>query len=161
VNPQKNKTSSVSTKLNEVIDSVEKIMLGKMLESGEFELIDCPLKHFFTNGLYCRQITMKPGARITSKIHLTEHQFLISQGIAIVYDGDNVEVLTAGHHGITKAGTRRVLIIPDGSPEPCIWTTVHPNPNNENLQQIEDRIIEKHDNLLLNDNEKKFLKLNN
>ena len=46
---------------------------------------------------------------------------------------------------ITEPGTRRVLYIW----EDTIWATVHSNPDDENLEQIEDRIIEKHINPLL------------
>ena len=33
--------------------------------------------------------------------------------------------------------------------EECTWATSHPNPENEDVAQIEERIIEKHDNPLL------------
>ncbi len=147
--------SVIPKETNDFIDAIEEKMLNEMVESGEFEVVDFPVKHTFTNGLYAREITMKQGARITSKIHLTEHQFIISQGCAIVFDNGEEMLLEAPYHGVTKKGTRRVLMIPEDAEVPCVWTTFHPNPNNENLEQIAGRIIEKHDNPLLTEQTKK------
>lgn len=141
----------------DLIDAVESVMLNDMVQSGEFEVITFPVKHTFTPGIYAREITMKPGSRLTSKIHKTEHQFIISQGCAVVFqDGEQV-LLQAPYHGITKPGTRRVLLIPDDAEENCIWTTFHFNPDDEDVEQIEERIIEKHDNPLLDEKAKELL----
>lgn len=140
---------------NDLIDAIENRMLNEMVASGEFEIRPCPLKHTFTDGMYSRQITMEQGMRITSKIHRTEHQFVISQGCAIVYENGEEMLLEAPYIGVTKKGTRRVLMIPEDADEACIWTTFHANPNNETLEEIENRIIEKHDNPLLTSENKK------
>lgn len=142
----------------DLIDAVESVMLNEMVASGEFEVITFPVEHTFTPGLYSRQITMPPGSRLTSKIHKTEHQFIISQGCAIVYNDGEQTLLQAPYHGITKPGTRRLLLIPEDAEEACIWTTFHPNPDNETLEQIEERIIEKHDNPLLDEKARELLK---
>lgn len=142
--------SIIKPELNSLIDKIEDFMVNDMVASGEFEILEAPVKHTFTKGMYAREITMKPGMRITSKIHLTDHQFIISQGVAVVYDGESSQVLVAPYHGVTKAGTRRVLMIPDESPVDCIWTTFHPAVEGEStVEQIEERIIEKHTNRLL------------
>lgn len=134
--------------INDSIDRLEQVMLEN------FPFIDCPLVHRFTNGLYVREIHMPKGALITSKIHKTQHQFFVLQGSAIVWI-DGVETLVkAPYIGITEPNTRRVLYILEDS----IWATSHPNPDNENVEQIEDRIIEKHDNVYLDENIKIKLK---
>ena len=86
--------------------------------------VDCPLVHRFTPGLYTREIFMPAGTLIVSKIHKTEHQFIIVKGKVSVFiegEGDGVKTFTAPHVGITKAGTRRVLLIHDD----CAWLTAH------------------------------------
>ena len=109
--------------------------------------VECPLFHRFVNGMYIREIFMPKDALITSKIHLTEHPFTISKGkVAVCIDGDNWQEFEAPYTGITKAGTRRVLYVI----EDCVWTTYHLNPDNgQDLEAIEDRIIEKHVNELI------------
>lgn len=112
----------------------------------------CKLKHTFTPGLYSRRLTMPVDAIIVSKIHKTEHQFEVSKGIACVKINDNDwEIIEAPYQGITKPGTRRVLVIV----KECIWTTYHPTEvipegtSDEEIQkavdEVEGIIIEKHE----------------
>lgn len=103
--------------------------------------------HRFTPGLYIREIFMPSGSLLTSKIHRTEHPYVISMGRASVWtESDGMQRLSAPHTGITKPGTRRLLYIH----EDTIWTTFHVNvDNNQDLTAIETRIIEPHDNPLL------------
>ena len=83
---------------------------------------ECPLVHRFTPGLYIREIFMPAGTIVVSKIHKTEHPFIVSQGQVNVWiEGQGVERICAPHCGITRPGTRRVLYIR----EDCIWTTFH------------------------------------
>lgn len=134
---------------DEKIDELEAVMLEN------FPIIDCPLVHRFTEGLYVREIFMPAGSLITSKIHKTQHQYFILKGAVSVWIDDGEEIyLEAPYIGVTEPGTRRALYVW----EDCIWATSHPNPDNETLEQIEERIIEKHDNPLLPNEIKEKLK---
>ena len=91
-----------------------------MLENGY--PIDCPTTHKFTDGMYIREIFMPAGSLFTSKIHKTEHPYIVSYGkTAVSIDGKDWHEITAPYTGITYPGTRRVLYIL----EDCIWTTFH------------------------------------
>lgn len=106
-----------------MVQADEKIDLleAAMLETGNIE--DCPLIHSFTPGLYCRQILMRKGQIIVSRIHLTTHQFFILQGMVSVFsENDGEQLLEAPFSGITTPNTRRVLYIH----QDCIWCTAHP-----------------------------------
>lgn len=118
------------------IDELEASMLDN------FPVVECPVEHIFTNGTYVRKTFMPKGSLITSKIHKTQHTYFVMQGSAIVWIDGIEQKIEAPFVGITEPGTRRVLLIM----EDCLWCTSHPNPDNENLEQIEERIIEKHDN---------------
>lgn len=99
----------------------------KAIERVEMELEQMPqqpmpLNHIFTPKLYLRQVFMPKGTLVTTRIHLTEHPFIISAGIVSVWDDENGWVtLRAAHAGVTKPGTRRILFVH----EDCIWTTCH------------------------------------
>lgn len=96
--------------------------------------------HRFTPGLYIRELTMPKGALFTSKIHKTEHPFIVSKGRCKVYtESAGVEEIVAPYFGITKAATRRVLLIE----EETTWTTFHPTTLTD-LKAIEEAIIEPH-----------------
>jgi hypothetical protein len=106
--------------------------------------LDCPLVHRFTPGLYVREIFMPADSLITSKIHKTEHPFVVSKGRCLVWiDGIGWQLIEAPYTGITKPGTRRVLLIL----EDTVWTTFHPiaPEEHDNLAAIEARIIEPRD----------------
>jgi hypothetical protein len=103
------------------------------------ERIDAPLVHRFTPGLYVREIFMPKGAIIISKIHKTEHPYTVSKGWARVFDGKGIVDIRAPYTGITKPGTRRVLLIV----EDCIWTTYHPS-NETDLDKLEEQLIQPH-----------------
>jgi hypothetical protein len=84
--------------------------------------IHLPLEHRFTSGMYIRTIHMPAGTVVTSRTHLTNHPFVVQSGVVDVYDEQGKrERLFAGHLGITKAGTRRVLMVH----QDCIWSTFH------------------------------------
>jgi hypothetical protein len=127
-----------------------------MLEN--FEPVHCLTTHKFTDGMYIREIFMPAGSLITSKIHKTEHPYIVSYGkVAVSIDGDDWDEITAPYTGITKPGTRRVLYIL----EDCIWTTFHRvddmkskyndlnDDEKENIvKEIEEKILEPHINYL-------------
>jgi len=131
------------------VEKIDELELA-MLEQGHF--IELPVINTFTPGLYSREIFMPKGTLLTSKVHKTEHPYVILSGKAKVYKADgDFEELEAGFSGITQPNTRRVLYIE----EDCKWVTFHPLSNEEEsarvngaeeeeiLALIEDRIIEK------------------
>lgn len=106
--------------------------------------VELPVIHRFTPGLYAREIFMPAGTLLTSRVHNTEHPYVVISGVARVYiPGVGLQRLEAGHVGITKAGTRRLLFIE----EDCRWITFHPlvegESGEEHLAAIEARIIER------------------
>jgi len=123
--------------LHAAIDELEQVMLG----SGE--LLDMPLVHRFTPGMYIREIYNPAGALITTKVHKLEHPFVLMRGSISTFvpeDGGKVEHLRAPHVGITKAGTRRVILVH----EDAVFITFHPNPTNtRDLAELEDMLIER------------------
>lgn len=121
--------------LHEKIDRLEKAMLANL------PLVDFPVEHLFTNGLYVRTVFNPAGSLLTTKIHKTEHPFAILKGSVSVYvPGVGTEHLEAPHIGVTKPGTRRVIY----AHEDTVWVTFHPNPDDEtDLDKLEERLIER------------------
>jgi hypothetical protein len=127
-----------------------------MLENCE--PVHCLTTHRFTDGMYIREIFMPAGSLITSKIHKTEHPYIVSYGkVAVSIDSEDWNEITAPYTGITKPGTRRVLYII----EDCIWTTFHriddmkseyndlSDEGKESIvKEIEEKILEPHVNYL-------------
>lgn len=116
--------------------------------------IDAPVIHLFCHNMYVRTVNFPANTVITTRIHKTEHPFTLSKGRVRVMNenGEWVE-LTAPYNGITKKGTRRVVVVL----EDCTWTTYHPwrgaksefnkLPADEVkaiIDRIEKRVVEKH-----------------
>jgi hypothetical protein len=95
--------------------------LFELPEDEQIKPEDVPVVHYFTPGLYCREIYMPAGVTLTSKIHKTEHLFIISKGRCTVATEHGTMELEAPYTGITKPGTKRALVIH----EDTIWTTMH------------------------------------
>ena len=58
-----------------------------MLENCE--PVHCLTTHMFTDGMYIREIFMPAGSLITSKIHKTEHPYIVSYGkVAVSIDSE-------------------------------------------------------------------------
>ena len=77
--------------------------------------------HNFADGQYIRQIVMPKNLLVSTKIHTKNHPFFIMKGEASIYSDNGVERIKAPYHGITEAGTKRVLYIH----EECTFITVH------------------------------------
>ena len=122
--------------LTNKIDELEAFMVKN------FTIQECPVSHRFTEGLYVREIFMPKGMLITSKIHKTQHTYFVLKGKCIVWIDGVEHLIEAPYIGVTEPNTRRVLYILEDS----IWATSHANPDNETVEQIAERIIEKHDN---------------
>lgn len=120
-----------------LVDRFEQAIVGSGLP-----LVDFPLVHRFTPGMYIREIFMPAGSVLTSKIHKTEHPYVISKGVVTVWTAEQGAItLSAPHTGITKPGTRRVLFVH----EDTVWTTFHVGDETK-VEDVEDRIIERRTN---------------
>ena len=95
------------------------------------------LRHVFTPGLYARELSLPRGTIVVTKIHNTEHPFVVSKGVVRVFiEGVGWETITAPHLGVTKPLTRRVVLIV----EDCVWTTFHPT-NKTTPEEVESDVI--------------------
>lgn len=102
--------------------------LEQGMEAHPASFREIPTEHTFTPGLYQRHVFMKAGDLLVTRIHLTEHPFLVLVGRFLVWtEEDGVVEISAPFRGITKPGTRRVIYVIEGT----IFTTTHANPTNE------------------------------
>jgi quercetin dioxygenase-like cupin family protein len=98
----------------------------------------CPLSHSFGDGIYVREIFMPAGMVIVSKIHKKEHPFFVLKGRCIVTTDDGTVEIQAPYWGMTKAGTKRALLIL----EDTTWVTCHASKSRD-PKRIEREIIAK------------------
>ena len=98
------------------------LLAGLEAEMAQMRPCEYSLVHRFTPHLYSREWSAKAGTRCTTRVHRTEHQFIISKGKVRIWTEDkHWQLFEAPYHGITKPGTKRVLDIL----EDLIFTTFH------------------------------------
>ena len=114
---------------DEIIDQCE----DTINRLGEHEMKH---EHRFTPGMYIRQIFIPARTILTSRIHLTEHPFVISKGDISVWTKETGTMrFKAPYSGLTKPGTRRLLFAHDDT----IWTTFHATDETD-VKKIEETI---------------------
>lgn len=112
--------------------------LMSAVEDGVFQEPEMPLRHFFTDGAYARELTMPAGSVVVGKIHKHAHLNFITKGKVAVVTEFGKEVFTAPYTFISEPGTKRVVYIL----EDTVWTTVHVTKETD-LEKIEDYVIAK------------------
>ena len=96
-----------------------------------------PLTHYFAPGLYARRILNPKGSRIITKVHKTEHLHVLLRGkLAIFIEGEGWKTFTAPHVGVTKPGTRRIIVALEDSE----FMTFHPTTKTD-IEDIERDVI--------------------
>jgi hypothetical protein len=101
-----------------------------------------PVTHHFVPGMYCRELFMPAGSVVTSYIHRFEHPYVVSQGECYVFNDEcKWDHIAAPHFGVTKAGTRRFLVMVRDT----IWTTFHITPTTD-VEAVEREIFIRPDN---------------
>lgn len=92
------------------------------IETARVPQVDCHTIHRFAGGVYIRETSAPAGTLVTTKIHLTEHPFMILKGDVTVWTEDGGAIrLKAPFCGVTQPGTRRVAYVH----EDTVWVTFH------------------------------------
>jgi hypothetical protein len=119
-------------KLEEKFKGMTSAVVGRESE------IRHPLFNTFAEGCYIREVHSPAGEFIISKIHKYSHPWFLLQGELSILGESGVVRITAPCHGITSAGSKRVLY----SHSEIVFVTVHVTKETD-LDKIEEEIIAK------------------
>jgi len=93
------------------------------------------LKHYFTDGLYLRQMEISEGGSIISLIHKRDHVWFLLTGAVTIVTKGVAEHYVAPYMGFSKSGTQRAIYANDLS----IFQNVFQNPLGlTDLDELED-----------------------
>lgn len=93
-------------------------LVGEVGENGE----DYPyIDHYFSEGLYAREMFMPAGTLIVGKIHLKDHMCMVTSGVVDIVSKHGRGRYKAPHVFCTTKNTQRVLL----SVEDSTITTIH------------------------------------
>jgi len=129
--------TDVQLSYDEMLDRVE----AQMHEIGcsEFETTG-----FFCGGIYVRTVYVPKGSYLTSKVHKTEHPFVLSEGTLTMFTQDGEHIITSPHIDITLAGTRRFA----RADTDVLFTTFH-RTDKTTEAEVEEEVVEIRENTLL------------
>lgn len=118
----------------------EQIMIAQERMPLKGDALDkaCPLKHSFGDGVYVREIFNPKGMLLITKIHKIAHPFFLLKGDMSILTEEGVKRIKAPYHGITPAGTKRIIY----AHEDIVFVTVHVT-NKTDPKEIEEDIIAK------------------
>jgi len=104
------------------------------VELKKLPQLDLPLKHYFSDGVYARELFIPAGVLLTGKIHKYPQINILSKGRMRVLTENGIIEVEASFTVVSPAGTKRIaLALTD-----CIWTTFLPT-NETDPEKIEEQ----------------------
>lgn len=83
--------------------------------------VEIAVKHYFSQGVYAREITIPANTILTGKIHKFTQLNILSQGEMSVLTEEGVVRVVAPFTVVSPPGTKRIAY----THTECVWTTVH------------------------------------
>ena len=121
-----------------IIDYENLLKQQEGVQLGDNELT--PIKHFFGEGTYVRQMFVPAGVTFTGHIHNFDHIIIIAQGKIQVFNENlsEYETLTGPCILEQKKGIKRIgFALTD-----VYWYNIHCNPSNtKNIEKINNRLV--------------------
>lgn len=95
-----------------------------MIEQEMFkhEQLELPVKHYFSHGVYARELFIPKDTLLTGKIHRYQQINILSKGDISVLTEDGVLRVQAPFTVVSPPGTKRLAY----AHEDCVWTTILP-----------------------------------
>jgi len=114
-------------------EDIERLQ-ASLLDAPQMEL---PTRHYFADGMYCRELFRPKDTLIVGKVHKKEHFYIVLSGeVTVVGDGKR-ERIKAPRIIVSQPGTKRAVYAHEDST--CI--TVHRTFETD-LEAIERELIE-------------------
>ena len=143
-NIQKKSTTDLSKDFRSTVTKLEndlKLMAdGEVIIAGTKEkpiVTDSekiPIRHFFMDGVYIREMKMYKGTAVIGAIHKHLHMCFLTEGHLIVADESGTKEYKAPCHIIATPGVKRVLYAVEHS----VWYNTHKNPTDtDDVNEIE------------------------
>ena len=100
--------------------------------------LEIPVRHYFSPGIYAREVTIPAGSVVTGKIHKYAHLNVVSKGDISVLTEDGVKRIAAPFTFVSPPGTKRA----GWTHAETVWTTIHATDETD-LEKIEAYFIAK------------------
>src|SRR5438309_9719753 len=82
--------------------------------------VSIPVQHYFSQGVYAREITIPADTILTGDIHKFTQLNILSKGRMHVYTEDGIKEVEAPFTVVSPPGTKRIAY----TITECVWTTI-------------------------------------
>jgi len=103
-----------------LLTSIAKVFVLEALMKEQPQ-VEIETKHYFSKGVYAREITIPAGVLLTGEIHKFTNLNILSKGTIQVLIGNTVQEIEAPFTIVSPAGTKRIA----RTLTECVWTTIH------------------------------------
>lgn len=123
------------------IKTVDELTNREAINALELEMFKHPqleiqVKHYFSPGIYAREVFIPAGTLVTGQIHKYEHLNIMSQGDMSVMTEDGMKRVKAPFTIVSPAGTKRIAYTHSDT----VWTTIHATDETD-LNKLEAELI--------------------
>lgn len=124
----------------DVVSTRDKIFAAEafMKEQPQVEI---PVQHYFSQGVYAREITIPAGVILTGEIHKFKQLNILSKGKMQVYTEEGIREVEAPFTVVSPPGTKRIA----HTLTECVWTTIH-GTDETDVEIIKSQFIAKDEN---------------
>lgn len=106
--------------MNELVVPMRQQIFAIEAEMLKLPQIEIPVKHYFSPGIYAREVTVPAGALITGVIHKYPQINILSFGTIRVSIEDEIREISAPHTVVSSAGIKRIAF----AVTDVVWTTI-------------------------------------
>lgn len=99
--------------------------------------IELETKHYWADGMYCRELFRPADTLIVGKVHKREHLYIIASGTVTIAGDGYRETVTGPHVFVSKPGTKRAVYAHTDATTMTIHRT-----DETDLEKIEAELIE-------------------
>jgi quercetin dioxygenase-like cupin family protein len=123
--------------------ALAKIPTREEIERLQEEVLKLPqtlepvTRHYFADGMYCREVFRKQGVLVVGKVHKKEHFFMVVQGTLAFWTEEGMKRESAPYIWVSKPGTKRVTL----ALEDTTVVTVH-QVSSSDIDEIEKELVE-------------------
>lgn len=141
------------SKIIEMDESKPSINIGNIEgEMLKFPQADCPVSHYFGDGIYIREVVLQAGIiAIGHEQKFDQMNVMISGKVAMLNVDGTIKVLEAPLTFMGKAGRKIGYVI-----ETCIWQNIYAT-DEKNIDKLEELYLNKSDEWKLNHEQLKAL----
>ena len=116
--------------------------------------VELKVEHYFSLGVYARELHIPKGILLTGKIHKYEQLNILAKGKIRVLVGEEIKEVEAPFVVVSPPSTKRIAL----ALEDCVWITVH-GTHEKNIDLIEKEFIAQDENEYLDFKTDKQLRL--